>query len=164
MASSRRRVPLLVGIAAVLASFAACDSLIGLGQYSVVPADAAADSTGGGTSDALDENDSTTNWVNARRLACFKPGARFYNVGRGTTVDQNALIEVLQSGRLGSAYLDVMVPEPLPPEHPLWAAPNCYITPHSAGGRADEQDALATHFLANLAAFDSGLPMADRVA
>jgi hypothetical protein len=65
MASSRRRVPLLVGIAAVLASFAACDSLIGLGQYSVVPADAAADSTGGGTSDALDENDSTTNPLDA---------------------------------------------------------------------------------------------------
>jgi phosphoglycerate dehydrogenase-like enzyme len=112
----------------------------------------------------LPENDSTANWVNARRLACFKQGARFYNVGRGTTVDQNALIEALQSKRLGAAYLDVMVPEPLPPESPLWVAPNCYITPHSAGGRTDEQDALVTHFLANLAAFEGGRPMADRVA
>jgi phosphoglycerate dehydrogenase-like enzyme len=111
----------------------------------------------------LPENDSTVNWVNARRLACLKPGARFYNVGRGATVDQGALIEALRSGRLGAAYLDVMDPEPLPPEHPLWTAPNCYITPHSAGGRSDEQEALVEHFLGNLAALDAGKPLADRV-
>ena len=114
--------------------------------------------------DVLPENSTTTNWVNARRLACFKPGARFYNIGRGTTVDQNALVEALQSGRLGAAYLDVMIPEPLPPEHILWTAPNCYVTPHSAGGRGDEQEALADHFLRNLAAFEAGRPLADRVA
>ena len=113
--------------------------------------------------DVLPENESTANWVNARRLACFKQGARFYNIGRGTTVDQNALIEALQSGRIGSAYLDVMNQEPLPPEHPLWTAPNCYITPHSAGGRSDEQEALVEHFLRNLAAFEGGKPMTDRV-
>ena len=113
--------------------------------------------------DVLPENATTENWVNARRLACFKPGARFYNVGRGTTVDQKALVEALQSGRLAAAYLDVMIPEPLPPEHPLWAAPNCYITPHSAGGRSDEKEALAEHFLGNLAAFEAGRPLEDRV-
>jgi len=111
----------------------------------------------------LPENDATRGYVNARRLACFKPGARFYNVGRGTTVDQNALLEFLHSGRLGAAYLDVTDPEPLPPGHALWTAPNCFITPHTAGGRHDQDMALAEHFLANLAAFERGGEMVDRV-
>lgn len=111
----------------------------------------------------LPENDATRGYVNARRLICCKRGARFYNVGRGTTVDQNALLEALQSGRLGGAYLDVTDPEPLPPAHPLWTAPNCFITPHTAGGRHDQDEALAAHFLSNLAAFERGAPMTDRV-
>jgi phosphoglycerate dehydrogenase-like enzyme len=111
----------------------------------------------------LPDNASTLNYVNARRLACFKPGAKFYNVGRGTTVDQSALLEALKSGRLGAAYLDVFDPEPLPPEHPLWTAPRCYITPHTAGGRADREDAIVKHFLGNLAAFEQGKAMTDRV-
>lgn len=111
----------------------------------------------------LPENDSTLNYVNARRIACFKPGARFYNVGRGPTVDQAALIKGLESGRIGAAYLDVMVPEPLPPEHPLWSAPNCFITPHTAGGRNNVNEELVRHFLANLALFNKGGELADRV-
>lgn len=111
----------------------------------------------------LPENEATRGFVNARRLSCCKRGARFYNVGRGPTVDQNALLEALQSGRLGAAYLDVTDPEPLPPEHPLWTAPNCFITPHTAGGRHDQDDALVEHFLANLAAFQRGTPMTDRI-
>jgi hypothetical protein len=59
MASSSRRATLLVGIAAMIASLAACDSLLGLGNYNVVPADGGADSGGGATGDAADENDST---------------------------------------------------------------------------------------------------------
>jgi len=111
----------------------------------------------------LPDNDATKNYVNARRLACCKPGARFYNVGRGTTVDHAALLEALQSGRLDAAYLDVFDPEPLPPSSPLWTARNCYITPHTAGGRADQDEALVRHFLANLAAFERGGLMTDRI-
>lgn len=113
----------------------------------------------------LPENDATLNYVNARRLAQLKPTARFYNIGRGTTVDQRALQEALESGRLNAAYLDVTDPEPLPPAHPLWSTPRCYITPHTAGGRADQDDAIITHFLANLAAYErNDLPaMTDRV-
>jgi len=111
----------------------------------------------------LPENDTTRNYVNARRIACFKPGARFYNVGRGTTVDQDALIKGLESGRIGAAYLDVMVPEPLPKEHPLWSAPNCFITPHTAGGRNNVNEELVRHFLANLALFQTGGQLVDRV-
>lgn len=111
----------------------------------------------------LPDNASTRNYVNARRLACFKPGARFYNVGRGTTVDERALLEALQSGRIGEAYLDVFETEPLPPSHPLWTAPNCYVTPHTAGGRHDQDTAIVKHFLKNLAAFQNKSEMVDRV-
>lgn len=111
----------------------------------------------------LPENAATRNYVNSRRLALLKPGAHFYNIGRGTTVDQRALQEALESGRLGAAYLDVTDPEPLPPEHPLWTTPNCYITPHTAGGRRDQDEAIIEHFLKNLAAFECGDPMTDRV-
>jgi phosphoglycerate dehydrogenase-like enzyme len=104
----------------------------------------------------LPDNPTTLNYVNARRLGWCKRGARFYNVGRGTTVDQNALLEALNSGRLGAAYLDVTDPEPLPPSHPLWDAPNCYITPHTAGGRHDQDEALVRHFLANFQTFLAG--------
>ena len=111
----------------------------------------------------LPDNDATLNYVNARRLACLRPSAKFYNVGRGTTVDQAALIDALQSRRLAAAYLDVTDPEPLPPTHPLWTAPNCFITPHTAGGRHDQDEALVKTFLANLGAFERGEAMTDRV-
>jgi phosphoglycerate dehydrogenase-like enzyme len=113
--------------------------------------------------DVLPENDETRNYVNARRISCMKPGARFYNVGRGATVDQEALVEALVAGRLGAAHLDVTTPEPLPPGHPLWGAPNCYVTPHMAGGRSGETVELVRHFLANLAAFETGAALVDRV-
>ncbi|MEO7413253.1 MAG: D-2-hydroxyacid dehydrogenase [Opitutaceae bacterium] len=111
----------------------------------------------------LPDSESTRNYVNTRRLACMKPTARFYNVGRGTTVDQNALLEALQAKRLAAAYLDVFEPEPLPVDHPLWTAPNCYVTPHSAGGRHDQDETIVKHFLTNLAAFEKGESMMDRV-
>lgn len=111
----------------------------------------------------LPDNAATRKYVNARRLSCCKPGARFYNVGRGTTVDERALVEALQSKRLGAAFLDVFETEPLPPHHPLWTAPNCFITPHTAGGRSDQDEAIVKHFLKNLAAFERGEPMTDRV-
>lgn len=101
----------------------------------------------------LPENEATQNYVNARRLALVKPGACFYNIGRGPTVDEGALIEALESGRLGGAYLDVFATEPLPPSSPLWTTKNCWLTPHTAGGRCDQDEALADLFLANLEKF-----------
>lgn len=111
----------------------------------------------------LPAHESTDQFINQSRLALLNASARFYNVGRGSTVDQNALAAALQSMRLSSAYLDVMDPEPLPPEHPLWTTPNCYITPHTAGGRHDQDETLVRHFLDNLIAFERGTPMQDRV-
>jgi phosphoglycerate dehydrogenase-like enzyme len=102
----------------------------------------------------LPDNVSTRGYMNTQRFAVVKPGARFYNIGRGTTVDQDALLRVLESGTLALAYLDVTDPEPLPSEHPLWTAPNCYITPHTAGGHKGEFERLVQHFLGNLRLFE----------
>lgn len=105
---------------------------------------------------------STSRYFNRERFSLIKPGAVFYNVGRGSTVDQPALIDCLTSGRLAAAWLDVTDPEPLPPEHPLWTAPNCYITPHTAGGHRDEGDRLVAHFIDNLRRFARAEPLLDR--
>lgn len=105
----------------------------------------------------------TAGFMSARRIGLMKPTAIFYNIGRGTTVDQDALADALRGGRLAAAYLDVMSPEPLPPEHALWTVPNCHITPHTAGGHADEQHRILRHFLDNLRRFESAGPLLDRV-
>jgi phosphoglycerate dehydrogenase-like enzyme len=70
--------------------------------------------------------------LGAGALAAMPDGALLVNAGRGATVDTGALVAELEAGRL-RAVLDVVDPEPLPPEHPLWRAPNLILTPHSAG-------------------------------
>lgn len=64
----------------------------------------------------------------------MKDGAYFVNIGRGSAVDTEALIKALNSGKIAGACLDVTDPEPLPEDHPLWKAPNVFITPHVSGG------------------------------
>lgn len=70
---------------------------------------------------------------NKERFAKMKEGAYFINVGRGTAVDTDSLVEALNSGHLGGAALDVTDPEPLPSDHPLWKAKNLVLTPHTSG-------------------------------
>ena len=74
----------------------------------------------------------TNGLFDARMLAAMRDGALLVNAGRGTTVDTDALLAALHDGRI-RAVLDVMDPEPLPEDHPLWGAPNTILTPHSAG-------------------------------
>ncbi len=102
-------------------------------------------------------------FFDARRFSTVKPGAVFYNIGRGTTVDQEALRAALRSGRLQAAWLDVTEPEPLPENHPLLAEPNCFITPHVAGGHVDETKTLVRHFLNNFERYVHGGQLLDRV-
>jgi phosphoglycerate dehydrogenase-like enzyme len=102
-------------------------------------------------------------FFNADRFGKMKRSAIFYNIGRGSTVDQYAMQVALETGRLHAAYLDVSTPEPLPPDHPLWHLPNCFITPHSAGGQAEEFEKLAAHFLGNLHRYAQGQILVDRV-
>ena len=111
----------------------------------------------------LPANASTTGYFDASKFEKMKPGAYFYNIGRGATVHQDALQQSLASGKLAGAYLDVMTPEPLPPNHGLWMAPNCYITPHTAGGFDDEMNGLVSHFVENLRRFESNERMLNRV-
>lgn len=111
----------------------------------------------------LPDNPSTLRYFDASRFARLKPTAYFYNIGRGTTVDQDALIAALFNQQLAAAFLDVTDPEPLPPEHPLWRAPQCFITPHTGGGHHDEFERLVHHFLDNLARFQAANDLIDRV-
>lgn len=101
----------------------------------------------------LPANESTIGFFDAQRLGQLRSEAYFYNIGRGMTVDQTALSGLLHVGRIAGAYLDVMTPEPLPPTDPLWNAPNCFLTPHTAGGFRGEMIRLVEHFLVNLRRF-----------
>lgn len=111
----------------------------------------------------LPDSPESRQFFDAARFAAFKPGSVFYNIGRGTTVEQNALAEALRSGRLKAVWLDVTEPEPLPDAHPLWSQPNCHITPHVAGGHAGETRTLVRYFLKNFDRFQRGEPLLDRV-
>jgi D-2-hydroxyacid dehydrogenase (NADP+) len=74
----------------------------------------------------------TKRLMGAAQIARMKRGARLINVGRGSLVDEAALIAALESGALGGAALDVAEKEPLPPESTLWKAPNLFVTPHTS--------------------------------
>ena len=81
----------------------------------------------------LPSDPSTRGLVDAGFLRAMRPGSYLVNAGRGDLVDQDALGEALHGGHLAGAALDVCVPEPLPPESPLWDVPNLLLTPHQAG-------------------------------
>ena len=87
----------------------------------------------------------------------------FINVGRGATVDTQALLEALQAGRLAGAGLDVTDPEPLPPEHELWRQDNVIITPHisSAGGDSARRILLVQENIRRYLAGDALLNVVD---
>ena len=82
----------------------------------------------------LPDSAATRHFFDADRFAAIKPGAIFYNIGRGTTVNQDALLEALRSGRIAAAWLDVTEPEPLPDEHPLRSGAKLFHHP-ARGGR-----------------------------
>lgn len=111
----------------------------------------------------LPDSAQTRDFFNAERLQQIKAGARYYSIGRGTTTDQVALANELGAGHLCAAYLDVTDPEPLPPDHPLWSVPNCYITPHTGGGHINESDRIVGHFAQNLRRYEQGNELVDRI-
>jgi phosphoglycerate dehydrogenase-like enzyme len=94
--------------------------------------------------------DTTRGLINARRLNLLPPGAGLVNVSRGEVVVESDLIEALQNGSLGSAYLDVFEHEPLSQTSPLWHLPNVIVTPHSAGFSAGSELRVSHMFLDNL--------------
>ncbi|MBU0639118.1 MAG: hypothetical protein KKB50_09665, partial [Planctomycetes bacterium] len=74
----------------------------------------------------------TRGMINADVLAQMRPSAHLINTSRGVVVDTAALTTALQNGEIAGAALDVIDPEPLPPEHPLFALESCILTPHIA--------------------------------
>jgi phosphoglycerate dehydrogenase-like enzyme len=92
-------------------------------------------------------------------LAAIKPGASVVNVGRGSTVDEPALIDALSDGRVGFAALDVTAVEPLPHDSPLWDLPNVLISPHTAAISVHEARLITELFARNAAAFLDGSPL-----
>jgi phosphoglycerate dehydrogenase-like enzyme len=109
----------------------------------------------------LPATEATTHALDAARLAALPRHALVVNVGRGTTVDEPALVAALAEGRIAGAALDVTEVEPLPADSPLWDAPNLLLTPHAAGGRPVGSDELVG---ANLAALLAGRELRNVVA
>ncbi|HYW65534.1 MAG TPA: D-2-hydroxyacid dehydrogenase [Candidatus Dormibacteraeota bacterium] len=81
---------------------------------------------------AAPETPETRHLIGPKEIALMKPGARLINVARGSLLDEAALLRALEEGKLGGAAIDVAASEPLPPESPLWKAPNLLITPHTS--------------------------------
>lgn len=88
---------------------------------------------------ALPSTRETRHLFNRELLACCKPTAILFNVGRGDAIQSEHLLEALKSGRPGVAILDVFEEEPLPPHDPLWQLPNILITPHNSAWSHPEQ-------------------------
>ena len=82
---------------------------------------------------ALPGTAETIHILNRERIALLPKDAYVINVGRGTAIEQEPLMEALNAGRIAGAALDVMDPEPLPADHPLWATKNLILTPHVSG-------------------------------
>lgn len=81
---------------------------------------------------AAPETPETRHLIGAAQIARMKKSARLVNVARGSLVDEAALVRALMGGRIAGAALDVAAQEPVPPESPLWTAPNLFLTPHTS--------------------------------
>ena len=101
----------------------------------------------------------TRGLFDARRFACMKPTARFVNVGRGALIDEQALLDALRGERIAGAALDVFQHEPLPPESPLWDAPNLIVSPHMSGDVHDYREVVAEQFRDNLRRYAAREPL-----
>jgi glycerate dehydrogenase len=100
----------------------------------------------------------TERLINAERLSWMKPGAILLNTSRGGLLDEDAVADALNSGRLAGAGLDVLSKEPPPPEHPLVRAKNCIITPHQAWATRAARERLMKVAVQNVRAFLAGKP------
>ncbi|MFZ8756821.1 D-2-hydroxyacid dehydrogenase [Microbacterium sp. HMH0099] len=107
----------------------------------------------------LPGTDQTHHLISAEVLAAVKPGVIVASVGRGTVIDEEALLGALDDGRVSFAALDVFEVEPLPAESPLWRHPNVLVSPHTAALSSKEEERIARRFAENATRLLDGEPM-----
>lgn len=105
----------------------------------------------------LPNTSDTHHIVDANVLNALPKHAIFINVGRGSAVDETALVEALQTGAISGSVLDVFEQEPLPVEHPLWSVPNTFITSHTSAPSFPED--IAKLFIENYRLYVEGKPL-----
>jgi phosphoglycerate dehydrogenase-like enzyme len=98
----------------------------------------------------------TQGLMSRREFAVMKPDSVIMNVGRGPVIDEAAMVEALQSGKLRGAALDVFEEEPLPKESPLWAMDNVLISPHCTDNTREWLNDAADFFLAQFSRWEKG--------
>ena len=101
--------------------------------------------------------------LDAAMLARMRPDAYLIVVSRGGIVEEGALAAALGEGRLAGAAIDVAEQEPMPPDHPLWDAPNLIVTPHLAGASTEKERRCVEILKANLLRFHKGEPLLNEV-
>jgi phosphoglycerate dehydrogenase-like enzyme len=128
---------------------------------SIAGADELADAVGWAdfVIDVLPGTPTTTHVFDVGVFGGMKPTTRFINVGRGSTVDEDALVEAVRDGRLAGAALDVFEDEPLPSGHPLWDLPNVVVSPHMSGDFAGWRETVVELFVDNLRRYLTGEPL-----
>ena len=112
---------------------------------------------------AVPATESTRALLGEAEFEAMKRSAYVINIARGTVIDEPAMIGALRAGTIAGACLDVFVVEPLPAESPLWTLSNVIVTPHIAGMRSDYEERLIDIFVDNLARFERGEPLHNRV-
>lgn len=105
----------------------------------------------------------TEKMIGARELELMKPSAFLVNTCRGGVVDEDALVEALNEGKIAGAGLDVFVYEPIPHDHPLLECENVILTPHIGGGTGGAREKQMVDVLSNVAAFAQGGDVSHRV-
>jgi phosphoglycerate dehydrogenase-like enzyme len=105
------------------------------------------------------ETPETRGLFDAAVIAAMRPNAYLINIARGKIVKLDALVDALRAGRIAGAGLDVLDPEPLPADHPLWDMENVVITPHVAGAGPHSMERLHAILLENLRRFADGAPL-----
>jgi phosphoglycerate dehydrogenase-like enzyme len=108
---------------------------------------------------ALPATEETRHLFGRDVFEAMNPSARFVNVGRGSTVDEQALVTALRNGGISGAALDVFEDEPLPADSPLWSMPNVIVSPHMAGDAAGWREAAVELFVRNLERYLTGRPL-----
>lgn len=101
----------------------------------------------------------TNGLVDAAKFKAMKKSAILINVGRGKLVNTDDLVDALRSGEIAGAGLEVVDPEPLPDDHPLWGLKNCTMTPHMGASWQVADFHLGEIFNANAAAWEEGKPL-----